>query len=328
MFLRGSTSGYRGTEQTARGPFLVLFNVTAGGELRCAVRHVSYHQLGNFMMGSCTLGDHYVTLSGQYGGDGLPRTPPEDLWPRLHKVPDEITEAYWKDKGGMYEWANTNRSLLSKLLPDPRPRPDWKFEPPYKRIVGPIRIPYVDDGYKRPIYVRQGDLVRYLSAGRVQVARVICWAKRESEPRRLCVLECSDDFTHGYERWCEPKDIVQLLSPNAFQKWFFNAQVFGPEVIAASKYGALMSSSTANYLDMKGELVFPDTKWRRVKDYEWTRKAQGLTLTIGWWFTKNTIELRASVSSQSRTVNTVIKDGEAEARAWCEKTAKEWKFTE
>ncbi len=330
MFLKGSTSGYnRNEEQTARGPFLVLFNIKAGGELRCAVRHVSYTQLGNFMMGSCVLGDHYVTLSGQYGGDGLPRDPHEDLWPRLHPVPDEITKAFWKSKeAGLYEWANQNRSVISKLLPDPRPQPDWKFVAPYKRIVGPIRVPYVDDGYKRPIYVRQGDLVRYLDVGRVRVARIVCWAKRGDEPRKLCVLECSDDFEHGYERWCEPRDIIQLLKPNAFQRWFFGAQVIGPEVIDASKYGALSSSFLSNYLDMRGELVFPDSKWRKVGDYQWTKKANGLTLEVGWWFTGRLLELRAAVYSKSRRSAKVIEDGEVEARAWCEKTAKEWKFTE
>jgi len=320
MFLKGSTSGYnQNDEQTARGPFLVLFDVKAGGELRCAVRHVSYHQLGNFMMGSCVLGDHYVTLSGQYGGDGLPRTPPDDLWPRLHPVPAEITEAYWKDKkSGLYEWANENRVTLSKLLPDPRPQPDWKFEAPYKRIVGPIRIPYVDDGYKRPIYVRQGDLVRYLSNGRVSVARIVCWAKRGDEPRRLCVLECSNDFTHGYERWCEPKDIIQLLSPNAFQSWFFGKHTFGPEVLKASEYGALSASFLANYLDMKGELVFPDSKWRQVTEHKWVKKAQGLTLEVDGY--------TARVSSQQRHVSN--SGMRLDLRAWCEKIASEWKFTE
>ena len=78
------------------------------------------HQLGHFMMGTLHLGDQEISLSGTYGGDGLPRSLDEvRSWNRgcLTKVPAAVEDAYWADEGGhnsagsegptMHEWGLT-----------------------------------------------------------------------------------------------------------------------------------------------------------------------------------------------------------------------------
>jgi len=154
MFLNG-TSGYgRDGDQKARGRFLMLFCEKPGGEIRALVRHVNMSQCGHFMMGRITIKDadaraenepepeykpsywmrrvfdgHYkLTLSGTYGQDGLTldaeRYP--GLWQRLHPMPADLQEVFWKGGGhnsagsegpAVAEWAKTNMGELAKLRP-------------------------------------------------------------------------------------------------------------------------------------------------------------------------------------------------------------------
>jgi len=104
MFFRDAGGGYRGTEQTAWGWFLILFQppdplTVQTSELRAAVRYVYLHQFGHFMMGSAQVGGHRISLSGSYGGDGLPREAPSSLWPLLYPVPLPLQKAFWTGGG-------------------------------------------------------------------------------------------------------------------------------------------------------------------------------------------------------------------------------------
>lgn len=53
-------------------------------------------------------------------------TPPEGLWDRLHPVPPDLTEAFWRGGGhnsagaegpAMRQWAENNLRDLGKLRP-------------------------------------------------------------------------------------------------------------------------------------------------------------------------------------------------------------------
>lgn len=152
MFVANVRRGYQGTAQIASGLFLILFTnenaprrANGSRALRALVRKVALHQTGHFMMGSVTfayadavgLRRARFSLSGTYGGDGLPveitdykrrNVPPKPeefesaaecdayyealakipfenverapgLWDRLHPVPDEIADLYWTSGG-------------------------------------------------------------------------------------------------------------------------------------------------------------------------------------------------------------------------------------
>ena len=131
MFLNVKRQGYnRNEEAVCHGDFLVIFNLESGGELRAVVRHARMRQLGHWMMAGVKVGDQNITLSGAYGGDGLPvenRLKTEALWNRLHVVPAELQEAFWhggghntsgKEGPAMQAWAQENLSLLKNLKPE------------------------------------------------------------------------------------------------------------------------------------------------------------------------------------------------------------------
>jgi hypothetical protein len=129
MFLTVDRSGYnRDGEQVSHGPFLCIFNKESGGELRCIVRHVRMRQCGHWMMASVRVGSERFVLSGTYGGDGLPildldgRT--ERLWEKLHPLPADLTEAFWKGGGwnsagsegpALHAWGRQHLQELRRL---------------------------------------------------------------------------------------------------------------------------------------------------------------------------------------------------------------------
>jgi len=101
MFLTSQRGCSRDEEQSARGKFLALFGSSKEG-LWGVVRSCSMHQSGHFMMGSVTLGDQTITVSGTYGGDGLPRDLSEvQPWNRglLIRMPPELEVAFWAGGG-------------------------------------------------------------------------------------------------------------------------------------------------------------------------------------------------------------------------------------
>jgi hypothetical protein len=115
MFIKRSQSGYnQNGEQFARGSFLLLFSHNPymweeqnkrsmpkdlERKLYACVRHVSLRQFGNFMMGTVRIAGQSVTVSGCYGGNGLPKDY-EKLTPvgrtKLVEVPAELAEIFWR----------------------------------------------------------------------------------------------------------------------------------------------------------------------------------------------------------------------------------------
>jgi hypothetical protein len=115
MYITNEGHGYyRGTEQChTRAPFLILVQ-REEREIRALVRKVALHQCGHFMMGSARVGRHRIPISGSYGGDGLPRTVPLEVYEAAVPVPHELIDAWnhgggWNSAGSeapaMREWA-------------------------------------------------------------------------------------------------------------------------------------------------------------------------------------------------------------------------------
>ena len=122
MFIRKTTSYYRGSEQCSkRAPFLLLLQLnkpTIGetcspSNTYAVVRKVALQQFGAWMMGRANMGGKWHVISGAYGHDGLPMTVdslPSDAVP----LPDDLYQA-WNKGGGwngagneapaMREWA-------------------------------------------------------------------------------------------------------------------------------------------------------------------------------------------------------------------------------
>jgi hypothetical protein len=68
-------------------------------KIRGIIRKVALHQLGHFMMGTARIKNHSITLSGSYGGDGLPKDVDPDIYILGTVLPDELREA-WNTGGG------------------------------------------------------------------------------------------------------------------------------------------------------------------------------------------------------------------------------------
>jgi hypothetical protein len=155
MFISQSRCGYIGTEQYASGDFLIVFDRDVytpnhvdsydpatrdftkplhrltdveRREVRVLVRKIALRQCGHWMMGAVKLCGHRISLSGTYGSDGLPHTltiEQEDaLWGRLHPLPAELLEAFWKGGGHnsagsegplLHAWAKENLAVLKHL---------------------------------------------------------------------------------------------------------------------------------------------------------------------------------------------------------------------
>jgi hypothetical protein len=81
------------------------------------------------MIGSVQVGPARLTLSGCYGGDGLPyhdtkKVVDDTLWSRLHVVPQELQIAFWEggghneagtEAGAFIQWARENLAALRDL---------------------------------------------------------------------------------------------------------------------------------------------------------------------------------------------------------------------
>ena len=84
--------------------------------MRAVVRIVALRQLGHWMMGRVNIGGTWHSVSGSYGGDGLPMTVPDDVFLRGVPVPSDLYDAWAKGDGwnaagneasAMRAWANT-----------------------------------------------------------------------------------------------------------------------------------------------------------------------------------------------------------------------------
>ena len=142
MYIHCRTWYTAGGQQRDYGPFLMLFqqmwDLGTGDqprELRALVRSVRLEAFGNFMMGRCKLklpkedGLLTITLSGTFGGDGLPISIPRAgdvgelpsrLWPLLPQLPDELVEDFWTNEEGaghekIREWVEKHLKELRRL---------------------------------------------------------------------------------------------------------------------------------------------------------------------------------------------------------------------
>ena len=109
MFLRTTRSGYDASgQQTASGWFMVLMQregtdfadwKRTSADVRVICRYVRLEQCGHWMMGRCKVKGHRFTLSGTYGGDGMPRDVPEEVWKTGVPLPPELYEAWAQGNG-------------------------------------------------------------------------------------------------------------------------------------------------------------------------------------------------------------------------------------
>lgn len=97
--------GSGGEQRHTRAPFLILADDGChdgvDSPLFACIRKVALTQLGQFMMGRANIGGHWRSLSGAYGGDGLPAFS-LDSQPYLARhflqVPADLARAYWSDE--------------------------------------------------------------------------------------------------------------------------------------------------------------------------------------------------------------------------------------
>ncbi len=118
MYIDNSGYGYyRGTEQChSRAPFLILVHPDdyekRNEPIRALVRKVAMHQCGHWMMGSARAFGHRISLSGSYGGDGLPTSVPQEVYDRATPVPQELIDAW--NKGGGWNSAGSEAPAMAE----------------------------------------------------------------------------------------------------------------------------------------------------------------------------------------------------------------------
>jgi len=64
------------------------------------------------MMGTARVGGRSITLSGSYGGDGLPCNVPWDVYLRGEPIPQELQQAFWT--GGGHNSAGSEAPAMRK----------------------------------------------------------------------------------------------------------------------------------------------------------------------------------------------------------------------
>ena len=68
-------------------------------------------------MGSARAVGHRISLSGSYGGDGLPTDVPLEVYNRATAVPQELIEAW--NKGGGWNSAGAEAPAMAKWAKEP-----------------------------------------------------------------------------------------------------------------------------------------------------------------------------------------------------------------
>lgn len=118
--------GDHGQQRHTEGDFLILLDTEGVGkptELKAVIRQVALKQLGHYMMGTARIGGESFTVSGAYGGNGLPLSVPDDIYEGYGLLlPDDLFEE-WKTGGGhnsagteaepLREWAIENYDRLT-----------------------------------------------------------------------------------------------------------------------------------------------------------------------------------------------------------------------
>ncbi len=143
MFLQDNhfSGWYTNNGQRAKGRFLAVFSGEENYQdrhpvsrlqlpvLYAVVRSATLSQCGHWMMGSINLANLPVTVSGSYGGDGLPMDLAklsEAQRRLLTRVPFDLAVEFWsgggwnsagKEAPAMREWALANLKQLRRTRP-------------------------------------------------------------------------------------------------------------------------------------------------------------------------------------------------------------------
>lgn len=114
-----------GRQRSSRARFLILMQSKdePKAPMRAIVRKVALHQFGHFMMGMARIKGQSITLSGSYGGDGLPVRVPHAVYQMGVILPSDLYDAWnhgggWnsagKERNAMRRWANENIMILTR----------------------------------------------------------------------------------------------------------------------------------------------------------------------------------------------------------------------
>lgn len=286
MYLRAKGGYDHDGQQRSRGDYLVVFEADNGREWRCVRRKVSLHQFGHFMMGHADIADWRFSLSGSFGHDGFPLGQPHaDVWERLHVIPSDVLARFKQPAEWDHEvlrvWALEHEDELKKLKSSSKRKHAWTgHNRPIERAV-----PCHDSSGNWLGDVRNGSLVLYRTNGELAFARVLCWQTYEGKDK-LLVLKASRNLDTSYPFLADVSQIEVVLGmsePAAHREWFFNATDFGPEVCAISRYGALNNSYLKDHLDYKGELVFPESTWRKKSETSYSCTRHHVYLLHVWY---------------------------------------------
>ena len=126
MYIEKTLCGYdRDGAQFARsGLFLILMQrpmnwenwgkqaPSGATEIRAVVRKVTLRACGPWMMGHARIKGRTVTLSGAYGGDGLPVTVPSEIFTEGSPLPPQLFEKW--STGGGHNCAGTEAPAMRK----------------------------------------------------------------------------------------------------------------------------------------------------------------------------------------------------------------------
>lgn len=145
LWTNPSETGYLTSGQQSGGMFLIAISLenTYCGQgkytklhtICCVARHVKMRQLGHFMMGTFRWDRRSITVSGSFGGDGLPKSymigdKPYAEWAEglndqylldhMVKMPNLLAKTYWTEDDGWNSvgWVSTPIRLWA--LHEPR----------------------------------------------------------------------------------------------------------------------------------------------------------------------------------------------------------------
>ena len=219
MFVSKGRGGYtRDGEQYCIGRFLVLFGSSKEG-LWGVVRRCSLRQCGHFMMGHVKLGDQTITVSGTYGGDGLPR----DLdsvheWNRhmLIRMPPELEAEFWKGGGwndagsegpSVREWGKSIDGKSPKGVVHKGRSPGRGTAFDSQEVYLPKCSTY--GGGSSSYKAIPGCVITYAySDGQVETGIVVGRIAEGESRGSLVVLEFGRGLHHLYERWIKPEEVT------------------------------------------------------------------------------------------------------------------------